>query len=176
MLAEVRAAAVPTQLALSIFSEFDFTGFDANDPTAAGVFSPGETILTTMLDEVVACRAPRTARCAWWLDALTIAPPAPAARKRRSAVAHPTTIGARFSVRRSSTSCTGAVSRAASRNSAALLTQPVSLPAACVRSAACSATASSATSAGHHVRLTPSVDINLSAASRGAGAAAPSPE
>ncbi|MGQ0572642.1 MAG: NADPH-dependent FMN reductase [Pseudonocardia sp.] len=57
VLAEVRAAVVPTQISLSIFTEFDFSGFDPTDPTAAGVFRPGadqETTLVAMLDEVVA--------------------------------------------------------------------------------------------------------------------------
>lgn len=57
VLAEVRAAAVPTQVSLSIFTEFDFTGFDPSDPTAAGVFRPGpdqEATVTAMLDELVA--------------------------------------------------------------------------------------------------------------------------
>lgn len=57
VLAEVRVAAVPTQVALSIFTEFDFAGSDPTDPTAPGVFAPGEdqeTALTTMLDEVFA--------------------------------------------------------------------------------------------------------------------------
>src|SRR5215218_10081664 len=52
-------------------------------------------------------RAPGTARRAWCEDTLTIAPSVPAARKRRIAVAHPTTAGLRFSAMRSSTSRVG---------------------------------------------------------------------
>lgn len=57
VLAEVRAVVVPTQTALAIFTEFDFTGFDPADPTAAGILRPGadqETTLTAMFDELVA--------------------------------------------------------------------------------------------------------------------------
>ena len=90
--------------------------------------------------------APGTARCAWWEETLTIAPGVPAARKRRTAVAQPTTAGARFSRTRSSTSAGGAVWSEASRNTAALLTQPASGAAASARSAARSATAGSAAS------------------------------
>jgi NAD(P)H-dependent FMN reductase len=57
VLAEVRAVAVPTQVSLSVFTEFDFTSFDPTDPTAAGVLRPGdgqESTVTTMLDEVLA--------------------------------------------------------------------------------------------------------------------------
>jgi len=57
VLAEVRAVVVPTQISLSVFTEFDFTGFDLADPTAAGVLRPGdgqESTVTTMIDEVLA--------------------------------------------------------------------------------------------------------------------------
>jgi hypothetical protein len=40
-----------------VFTEFDFTGFDPTDPTAAGVLRPGsgqESTVITMLDEVLA--------------------------------------------------------------------------------------------------------------------------
>lgn len=56
VLAEVRAAAVPTEVSLSIFTEFDFTGFDPTDPTASGVLRPSaeqEATVTAMLDELV---------------------------------------------------------------------------------------------------------------------------
>src|SRR5215218_10882026 len=91
-------------------------------------------------------RAPRTARRAWWEETLTIAPPVPAARNRRTAVAQPTTAGARFSPMISSTVAGGSEWIQASRNTAALLTQPASVPAAWARSAARAATASSAAS------------------------------
>ncbi|MDQ3454064.1 MAG: NAD(P)H-dependent oxidoreductase [Actinomycetota bacterium] len=57
VMAEVRAAVVPTQVSLSVFTDFDFSDFDASDPTAAGVLRPGagqEQDLTTMLAEVSA--------------------------------------------------------------------------------------------------------------------------
>lgn len=41
-LAEAKAADVRSQVVLSVFSDFDFTGLDLTDPTAAGVLSPGE--------------------------------------------------------------------------------------------------------------------------------------
>ncbi len=56
-LAEVKVATVRSQVVLSVFSDFDYTGFDMTDPTSPGVFVPGngqEEALTTMLDEVVA--------------------------------------------------------------------------------------------------------------------------
>ena len=56
VLAEVKVAGVRTPVVLPVFTEFDFTGFDDNDPTAPGVFSPGEhqaASLATMLDEVI---------------------------------------------------------------------------------------------------------------------------
>jgi len=66
ILAEVRAVVVPTQVALSVFTEFDFTGFDPTDPTAAGVLSPSEDqehTLSTMLTEIAAwSRALRSMR------------------------------------------------------------------------------------------------------------------
>ena len=57
ILAEVRAVVVPTQVALSVFTDFDLAGTDPADPTAAGVLAPGEgptETLFTMLTEVVA--------------------------------------------------------------------------------------------------------------------------
>ena len=89
---------------------------------------------------------PGTACRAWCEETLTIAPCVPDARKRRIAVAHPTTAGLRFIAMRSSTVRAGAEWSEASRNTAALLTQPVSVPAACARSAARSVTSSSAAS------------------------------
>src|SRR5215475_3257838 len=82
-------------------------------------------------------RAPRTARRAWCEETLTIAPPVANARKRRTAVAHPTTVGFRFRAIASSTSRVEAEWIVAWRNTAALLTHPVNVPAACARSAAC---------------------------------------
>lgn len=68
VLPEVRVVVVPTQVELSVFKDFDFTGSDPTDPTAAGVIAPGEDrepTLTAMLDEVVAwSRALRTIRAA----------------------------------------------------------------------------------------------------------------
>ncbi|MFG1840015.1 NADPH-dependent FMN reductase [Micromonospora sp. NPDC049175] len=55
ILTEVRTLVVPTGVALSIFTDFDFTGADPGDPTA-GRFAPGdgrEAELSTMLAEVV---------------------------------------------------------------------------------------------------------------------------
>ncbi len=57
ILAEVRAAVVPTQVALSVLTDFDFSGFDPTDPTAAGILAPGESqeeTLSTLLTEVAA--------------------------------------------------------------------------------------------------------------------------
>jgi NAD(P)H-dependent FMN reductase len=57
ILAEVRVAVVPTQVALSVFAEFDFSGTDTGDPTAPGVLTPAEgrtEELSTMLTEIVA--------------------------------------------------------------------------------------------------------------------------
>lgn len=57
ILAEVRTVVVPTQVALSVFTDFDLSGTDPADPTAAGVLAPGEgpaETLFTMLTEVVA--------------------------------------------------------------------------------------------------------------------------
>lgn len=56
ILAEVRAVVVPTQVALSVFADFDHTGSDPGDPTAAGRIAPGEgrtEALSTMLTEIV---------------------------------------------------------------------------------------------------------------------------
>ncbi|MFF4880487.1 NADPH-dependent FMN reductase [Micromonospora sp. NPDC000668] len=55
ILTEVRTVVVPTGVALSIFTDFDFTGADPGDRTA-GRFAPGdgrEAELSTMLAEVV---------------------------------------------------------------------------------------------------------------------------
>lgn len=60
VLAEVRVAAVPTQVAVSVMDDFDFTGFDEDDPTAAGVIAPRPTQaagLTSMLDEIISWSA-----------------------------------------------------------------------------------------------------------------------
>jgi len=57
ILAEVRAVVVPTQVALSVFTDFDLSGTDPSDPTAAGLLAPGEgqeQTLSTMLTEVSA--------------------------------------------------------------------------------------------------------------------------
>ncbi|MFJ9846933.1 NADPH-dependent FMN reductase [Kitasatospora sp. NPDC101155] len=56
-LAEVKVAGVRSQVVLSVFDDFDYTGCDMTDPTSAGVFRPGErqeAAMNTMLDEVVA--------------------------------------------------------------------------------------------------------------------------
>ncbi len=56
ILAEVRAAVVPTQVSLSVFTDFDFSGSDPGDPTAPGRIAPGdgrEESLSTMLTEIV---------------------------------------------------------------------------------------------------------------------------
>jgi NAD(P)H-dependent FMN reductase len=57
ILAEVRAMVVPTQVALTIFTDFDFSGSDPGDPTAPGVIAPAEgraESLSTMLTEILA--------------------------------------------------------------------------------------------------------------------------
>jgi hypothetical protein len=69
---------------------------------------------------------PGTARRAWWEVTLTIAPGVPAARKRRTAVAQPTTASARLRLMSSSSSAVDAECTEASRKTAALLTQPAS--------------------------------------------------
>lgn len=54
---ELKLADVRTQVALSIFTDFDYTGLDLEDPTAVGRFVPDERHrgdLATLLDEVVA--------------------------------------------------------------------------------------------------------------------------
>src|SRR4029450_10041464 len=89
-------------------------------------------------------RAPGTARRAWWEETLTIAPLVPACRYQRIAVWQPTTAGLRLAAIRSSTWRAEAAWIQASWNTAALLTQPTSVPAACAASAACAAAASSA--------------------------------
>ncbi|MCX5339792.1 NADPH-dependent FMN reductase [Streptomyces atratus] len=56
-LAEVKVAGVRSQVVLSVFTDFDYTGCDMTDPTAAGEFRPGsqqEPTMNTMLDEVIA--------------------------------------------------------------------------------------------------------------------------
>ncbi|MFE9917407.1 NADPH-dependent FMN reductase [Micromonospora sp. NPDC005553] len=55
ILTEVRTVVVPTEVALSIFTDFDFTGADSGDPTA-GRFVPAdgrEAELSAMLTEIV---------------------------------------------------------------------------------------------------------------------------
>src|SRR5918997_2981783 len=106
-------------------------------PRASARVSPSVAALA-----VTYGRAPGTARCAWWEETLTIAPPSPAARKRRTAVAQPTTARPRLRATRSSTSRVGAAWSEASRKTAALLTHPRSVPASSARSAALPATAS----------------------------------
>ncbi|WP_445269508.1 NADPH-dependent FMN reductase [Streptomyces sp. DSM 41634] len=59
-LAEVKVADVRSQVVLSVFDDFDYTGCDMTDPTSAGRFTPGERqepAVITMLDEVVAWSA-----------------------------------------------------------------------------------------------------------------------
>ncbi|MFJ5730049.1 NADPH-dependent FMN reductase [Streptomyces paradoxus] len=59
-LAEVKVADVRSQVVLSVFTDFDYTGCDMTDPTAAGEFKPGEQqeqAVNTMLDEVIAWSA-----------------------------------------------------------------------------------------------------------------------
>ncbi|MPZ97384.1 MAG: NADPH-dependent FMN reductase [Propionibacteriales bacterium] len=56
-LAEVKVADVRTQVVLPVFTEFDFTDAEITDPTALGVFTPGEhqePTLTALLDDVIA--------------------------------------------------------------------------------------------------------------------------
>ena len=56
VLAEVRTAVVPTQVALSLFADVDYTGTDPDDPTATGRLAPRENqvrALGSLLDEVV---------------------------------------------------------------------------------------------------------------------------
>src|SRR4051812_13552244 len=104
-----------------------------------------------------------------------MAPAVPAARKRRTAVAQPTTASARFTLMRSSSSRVDAVSTEASRNTAALLTQPASGAAACAASAARSVTASSPASPTTAVaRSTPSSHSNADGSSSIATTASPS--
>ncbi|MFC7545320.1 NADPH-dependent FMN reductase [Plantactinospora sp. GCM10030261] len=66
ILAEVRAVVVPTQVTMPIFSDFDFSGSDPNDPTAPGTIRPAdgrEESLTTMVTEILTwTRALRLAR------------------------------------------------------------------------------------------------------------------
>ncbi|MFC4017852.1 NADPH-dependent FMN reductase [Micromonospora sp. GCM10011542] len=56
ILAEVRTAVVPTGVSLAVFADFDFTGEEPGDPTAAGRLAPGAgrvEALSTMLTEIV---------------------------------------------------------------------------------------------------------------------------
>ncbi|MEV0014975.1 NADPH-dependent FMN reductase [Streptomyces tendae] len=56
-LSEVKVAHVRSQVVLSVFNDFDYTGCDMTDPTSAGRFTPGEQqeqAVNTMLDEVIA--------------------------------------------------------------------------------------------------------------------------
>src|SRR3954454_7275822 len=104
-----------------------------------------------------------------------MAPAVPAARKRRTAVAQPTTASARFTLMRSSSSRVDAGSTEASRNTAALLTQPASGAAACAASGARSVTASSPASPTTAVaRSTPSSHANADGSSSIATTASPS--
>ena len=75
-------------------------------------------------------QAARDRRRAWWEETLTIAPPVPAARKRRTATAQPTSAGSRLLRDQRAHLDRGASCSDASRNTAALLTQPASVPAA----------------------------------------------
>lgn len=53
--AEVKLADVRTQVALSIYTDFDYTGLDLSDPTTTGVFTPADhhaTDLAAVLAEV----------------------------------------------------------------------------------------------------------------------------
>jgi NAD(P)H-dependent FMN reductase len=56
-LAEVKVAGVRSQVVLSVFADFDYTGCDMTDPTSVGRFTPQEQqepAVNTMLDEVIA--------------------------------------------------------------------------------------------------------------------------
>ncbi|MFI7577134.1 NADPH-dependent FMN reductase [Micromonospora sp. NPDC049497] len=56
ILAEVRAVVVPTGVALTVFTDFDFSGADPGDPTAPGRIAPAaerEAGLDRMLTEIV---------------------------------------------------------------------------------------------------------------------------
>lgn len=53
--AEIKLADVRTQVALSIYTDFDYTGLDVSDPTTVGAFTPDErhtSDLTDLLAEV----------------------------------------------------------------------------------------------------------------------------
>lgn len=55
-LAEVKIAGVRAQVALSVFTDFDYTGVDTSDPTATGTFAPADRHiddLTELLTELV---------------------------------------------------------------------------------------------------------------------------
>ncbi|NUW01387.1 NADPH-dependent FMN reductase [Streptomyces sp. CAI 127] len=55
--AELKLADVGLQVALSTYTDFDYTGVDLTDPTVTGVFAPDERHagdLATLLDEVTA--------------------------------------------------------------------------------------------------------------------------
>jgi hypothetical protein len=132
-LAEVSARLGDTQHTQDLTAAFRALTRIRSDPwsTASARVSPSMPALA-----VAWGRAPRTARCALWEEMFTIAPAEPAWRKRRTAVADPTT--ARSRLRWMSAATPGPVALAidASRNTAALLTQPAGGAAACVRSAA----------------------------------------
>jgi hypothetical protein len=104
----------------------DRTQGDGADPDAVGRCSTAAARVnpSSAASAVAYGSAPRTARCAWWLETFTIAPPARATRNRRTATADPTTAGARFAWIRATISSRGSVWRAAPRKTAALLTQP----------------------------------------------------
>lgn len=56
ILAEVRAVVVPTGVALTVFTDFDFSGYDTQDPTAPGRIAPAAertAALDRMLTEIV---------------------------------------------------------------------------------------------------------------------------
>lgn len=55
--AEVKLADVRSQVALSIYTDFDYTGLDLTDPATSGVFTPSDhhvTELAAVLEEVTA--------------------------------------------------------------------------------------------------------------------------
>ena len=55
--AELKLADVRAQVALSVFTDFDYSGLDVTDPTVVGAFTPAErhtADLTELLAEVVA--------------------------------------------------------------------------------------------------------------------------
>ncbi|MER7336024.1 MULTISPECIES: NAD(P)H-dependent oxidoreductase [unclassified Micromonospora] len=64
ILTEVRAVVVPTVVALTVFTDFDFAGADPGDPTAPGRIAPAAEraeALSAMLTEIVTrAREPRS--------------------------------------------------------------------------------------------------------------------